>query len=243
MKKESLLKHLRHTDLWLLLCAVLLLFVLIVHELCGRFRFEALMRTLLLLINCMLFYLGGILYCKRTGSNRFMKHLFGIFFLLYLYLILSLTLLDPSLGRGAGSVYDQIGGKRELYLQYFVNLVPFHSIYTVYIKGFLSGYVNVYYTLLNLAGNICAFMPLAFFLPYFFRAQKKWYCFFPTVLLFTVAVELLQFTLMVGSCDIDDLLLNAGGSFLFYLLLKCPPLQKLLKILTFETEGRLEHLD
>lgn len=243
MKKESLLKHLRHADLWLLLCAALLLLVLIVRELCGHFRFEALMRTLLLIINCMLFYLGGILYCKRTRSNRIMKHLFLLFFLLYLYLILSLTLLDPSLGRGAGSVYDQIGGRRELYLQYFVNLVPFHSIYNVYIRGFLGGYVNAYYTLLNLAGNICAFIPLAFFLPYFFRAQKRWYCFLPTVLLFTVAVELLQFVLMVGSCDIDDLLLNAGGAFLFYLLLKLPPLQKLLKLLTCETEGRIEPRD
>lgn len=236
MRKESLLQRLRQIDLWLLLFACLLLCTLLFHELCGRLRVDALMRTLLLIINCLLFYLGGILYCKRTHRKGLMKGLFALFFVLYLYLILSLTLLDPSLGRGAGSVYDQIGGKRESYLRHFVNFIPFHSIYNVYIKGFLGGYVDSYYILLNLVGNICAFMPLAFFLPYFFRAQKKWYCFLPTVLLFTVAVEALQFTLMVGSCDIDDLLLNAGGAFLFYLLLKLPFLQKLLKILTFETE-------
>ena len=238
MKKERIWNQLRYADVWILLFACLLLAALITRELFGYFRFTALTRTILLLINCAIFYLGGLLYCKRMRCNRLMRVLFGLFFALYLYLLLSLTLLDPSLGRGVGSVYDQIGGRRELYNQYFVNLVPFRSIYSVYIKGFLKGHINPYYTLLNLLGNVCAFMPLAFFLPYFLRAQRKWYCFLPTVLLVAVTVELLQLALMVGSCDVDDLLLNTGGAALLYLLLKLPTLQRAIRALTLENTER-----
>ena len=37
---------------------------------------------------------------------------------------------------------------------------------------------------------------------------------------------------MIGSCDIDDLILNAGGSFLFFLFLKLPFMKKLISRLT-----------
>lgn len=238
MKKESVLRQLRYADVWILLFASLLLCVLFARELFGFFHFAALTRTILLILNCAIFYLGGLLYCKRTKQIGLMRVLFGLFFVLYLYLLLSLTLLDPSLGRGIGSVYDQIGGTRELYTKHFVNLIPLRSIYSVYIKGFLSGQVTPYYTLLNLCGNVCAFMPLSFFLPYFLRAQRKPYCFLPTVLLFAVAVELLQLTLMVGSCDVDDLLLNVGGAAFLYQLLNLPVLQRLIGFLTMEAERK-----
>lgn len=194
---------------------------------------SAVIRALLLFCICLLFYLGGRLYAERTGNQKFLRGLFVLFFFLYLYLLITFTLLDESLGRGGNSVYNPEGeDPRAYYLNHFVNLIPFQSIYRVYILGFARGYVNEYYTLLNLVGNLCAFMPLAFFLPLFSRAERKWYVFLPTVILFVVLIETMQFALMVGSCDVDDLILNAGGAMLCFALLRLPPLQRLVGRIT-----------
>lgn len=43
--------------------------------------------------------------------------------------------------------------------------------------------------------------------------MRRFYVFLPTVLFVTALIEALQFCFMRGSCDIDDLLLIAGGAF------------------------------
>ncbi len=218
--------ELRHADVWILLAAWLLLLCFALFEILGVTRSNPLVRALLLLAICLIFYMGGFLLASRTRDRQVMREILLLCFLLYLYLLLSFTLLDPTLGRGEGSIYDREGARRADYIKRFVNLTPFESIYHIYIKGFLNGYVNGYYTLLNLVGNVCAFMPFSFFLPYFWKGMRRAVCFLPTVLLCVVAVELLQFLFMVGSCDIDDLILNAGGAWLAYLLLSLPPIRR-----------------
>ena len=115
---------------------------------------------------------------------------------------------------------------REEYMETCVNFQPFHTVYHIYIKGYVNGYVSARYTLLNLQGNLIAFMPFAFFLPCFFPKQRHWYLFLPTILLTVCAVEGMQLLLMVGSCDVDDLILNVGGAFLLFWILKIPPLAR-----------------
>ena len=232
MKRNTVKSHLGHADLWILAVALGLLVVFALHEILAHTTSFPVTRALLLAVICLLFYMGGFLNSKRTGNKEILKKLFFLFFLLYVYLLLSLTLLDPAMGRGENSVYDSIEQTRDAYNSRFVNLVPFRSIYHVYIKGFLRGYVNAYYTFLNLLGNLVAFFPLAFFLPYFFPAQKRWYLFLPTALLSVTLVEALQYLFMIGSCDIDDLILNAGGAFLFFLVLKIPFVDQLIVKLT-----------
>lgn len=194
------------------------------------YHVNAVLRALMLFLICVVLYCGGRLRLQRTGDRKTLRHLFLLFFFCYLYLILTLTLIDETLGRGGAFLHNNavIVDLRAHYVKWFVNLVPFRSIYEVYILGFLNGYVNTYYMLLNLVGNVCALMPLALFLPLFFRSQRKWYFFLPTVILFVVLIEALQFIFMVGSCDIDDLILNAGGAVLLYFLLRLSPLRKLL---------------
>ncbi len=230
-RKITPLGEWRQADTWILLIAWCLLLLFVFAECLGITRGEPLLRTLLLSVLCLIFYLGGTLHLKRTGDILLMRCLILLFFLLYLYLLLSFTLLDPALGRGVGSVYDREGEARADYIKRFVNLIPMESI-SLYIKGFAGGYVSLYYTLLNLAGNLLAFAPFAFFLPFFLPMQQKWYVFFPTLLLSVVAVELLQFAFMIGSCDIDDLILNAGGGMLCYTVLSLPPVKK--RILTLK---------
>ncbi len=239
MKKTSpRLRIPEHTDEWILFCAWVLLLFFALGELLRYSGIEPFFRTFLVLLICLIFYLGGLLQKQRTKDVTPLRRCFGLFFVLYLYLILTFTLLDPSLGRAGDSVYDQVHSMRSEYMERFFNPVPFRSIYHVYIRGFFRGYVNGYYTFLNLIGNVCAFMPLAFFLPYHFPAQRKWYFFLPTQILLVVLIESLQFLFMVGSCDVDDLILNAGGAFLCFFFLKIPSIGRLVKRLTGEEANK-----
>lgn len=103
---------------------------------------------------------------------------------------------------------------------YHYNLVPFKEImrFIRYRKA-----LGTYAVVLNLAGNIIAFMPFGTFLPiYYERCRKMWY----TVLYsfeLSLVVEILQLVFKVGSLDVDDLILNTIGGlfgFLVYELVK-----------------------
>ena len=68
----------------------------------------------------------------------------------------------------------------------------------------------------NLLGNIIMFIPLGFFLPRVVPALGKfWRTVLVTVLIIT-AVELAQLFTLLGSCDIDDLILNVMGAAIGY---------------------------
>ncbi len=218
---------LKRADFWVFSAASFFLLLFAVTE--GIMLFSAgvpksaVRRVLLSLVICALYYLGGRLCVLRTDNTRILRRLSILFWFFYLYLLLNFTLLDKGMGRGT-LVWDADGNVRDYYLSRFVNFRPFRSIYEVYILGFVHGYVNAYYMLLNLLGNVCAFMPFALFLPLFWRAQKRWYVFVPTVIVAVATVEMLQFVFMVGSCDIDDLILNAGGAVFLYFILRIPPI-------------------
>lgn len=72
--------------------------------------------------------------------------------------------------------------------------------------------------LANLAGNILLFIPLGYYLPALFAPLRG---FWRTLLWGAAAVcivEAAQMLLLVGTCDIDDLLLNSLGIALGYLV-------------------------
>lgn len=230
MKKRW--KDFLHADIAVLFLSGVLLVLFAALELYPKLDDAALpgplaLRCLLLVLICLISYLGGILYRGRTGDGRVIGWLLTVYFILYVYLLLSLTLMDETLRLDPARLESAGMSRRAYYMKWFVNFRPFYSIRIVYIQGFLNGRINFGYMILNLLGNLCAFMPMAFFLPHLWRAQRHWYVFLPTVTLLVAAVEGTQLLLMVGSCDIDDVILNAGGAFLFFLFLKIPPLRRL----------------
>ena len=95
-----------------------------------------------------------------------------------------------------------------------LNLEPFHTI-----RLFLKVLNNQTYSstaFINLGGNVILFVPLGFFLPRVSPClQKYWKAILATVLIIT-AVELTQLFTLLGSCDIDDLILNVIGATLGY---------------------------
>lgn len=74
----------------------------------------------------------------------------------------------------------------------------------------------------NLAGNVVMFVPLGFFGPWLFPRLRKFGIHILAMLAVIVAVELLQWLTGLGTCDVDDLLLNLPGTCLGFLLWKWP---------------------
>ena len=239
--KKVLRKPLRipSADTWILMSGWLLLSLLLFAEHLNYVTVGVVTRILLLTLIGLVCYMGGLLRIQRTKDLHFMRRLLFTLFCLYLYALLSLTLLDATLRRGDQSIYETVDNVRRLYLSRFFNPIPFRSIYHVYIRGFVKGYVNLYYTVINLVGNIFVLMPLAVFLPYFFPKQRRWYWFLLTVFGVAVMIEVLQFLFMVGSCDVDDLILNTLGALLAFGFLKIPFLSRLITKATLSTAKKM----
>lgn len=69
----------------------------------------------------------------------------------------------------------------------------------------------------NIFGNILAFMPYGFLLPLLNRAYRKPYIIIILSFLFSLIVETAQLLLRVGVFDVDDILMNSLGGILGYL--------------------------
>ena len=126
-------------------------------------------------------------------------HLFWIYFVVLFYFLF----FSESMGR----TYSE--------RTYHYNLVPFREI-----KRFLFYYkvLGVQAVMLNIAGNIAAFIPFGIFLPFFSKRCRHFlYTSFYSLEL-SLLVELLQLITKVGSFDVDDLLLNTIGGMLGYLI-------------------------
>ena len=95
-----------------------------------------------------------------------------------------------------------------------LNLEPFHTI-----RLFLNVLDQQAYSsaaIINLGGNVIMFIPLGFFLPRVFPALRNfWLTIFATALII-IAVELTQLFTLLGTCDIDDLILNVIGAVIGY---------------------------
>lgn len=98
---------------------------------------------------------------------------------------------------------------------YQYNLIPLHEI-----RRFLTyrRQLGAAAVVLNLAGNVLAFVPFGLFLPLLVKRVRS---FGKTVLFgfeFSLLVEILQLYSKVGSFDVDDILLNTTGVWIGYLL-------------------------
>lgn len=127
----------------------------------------------------------------------------GILFLIYFLVLFYFLFFSEEMGR----TYSERG--------YHYNLIPFKEIGRfVHYREVLGDKA----VLLNLAGNVAAFIPFGAFLPIFSARCRHilrtgWYSFE-----LSLVVELLQLIFKVGSFDVDDLLLNTVGGILGFLV-------------------------
>ncbi len=179
--------------------------------------------VLFIIISLILFYFGGVLLSKYYKNDKPLKINLWLFFILYILLFIDLTLFDTTWGRNGLFVSFNLE-----YLKNSVNLIPFRTIYEYLIENFnnLTDSATIFY---NILGNFVALMPMAFFLPLLFKKQNNFKTFFLTMLTIILGIELLQLFGGAGRFDIDDIILNVGGSLIMFKVLKIKTINDLIK--------------
>ena len=127
----------------------------------------------------------------------------GVVFVLYFIVLFYFLFFSEKMGR----TYTE--------REYHYNLVLFKEINRFIQYREILGMRSV---MLNIVGNVVAFMPFGTFLPVFVAKGKKFW--FTALYSFELSlfVEILQLITKVGSFDVDDLLLNTLGGILGYVL-------------------------
>lgn len=104
-----------------------------------------------------------------------------------------------------------------------MNLVPFHTIgnyWTVVRRMEFSS--MFWHCVINLGGNIFLFIPIGYFMPRLWPFLRNFFSFLLACTMAIVLVELLQLVTLLGSLDIDDLILNLFGMITGYLFFIIP---------------------
>lgn len=109
--------------------------------------------------------------------------------------------------------FSDFYGRTQVSEEYHYNLQPLKEIIR-FIKYYKT--IGITSTLLNLAGNVIGFLPFGFFLPMLFRRVRRWYIVLLFSMEFSIMIELIQLIKKVGSCDVDDVILNTLGGLLGY---------------------------
>lgn len=135
--------------------------------------------------------------------NKKKKLILTIIFAVYCMGVMYLTLLK-SIGSTSAMNYAE-------YLRANSNLIPFFSFYVFITTPFKSSIVIKQFVI-NLVGNLLLFLPWGLLLPIIINKCRGFKRFFIFTSLVIVVIELLQLFLMLGSCDIEDYLMNMIGA-------------------------------
>ncbi len=100
-----------------------------------------------------------------------------------------------------------------------LNLEPMYTLkrFVWVLRNSQNG-ADVRHAAVNLAGNVLMFIPLGFLLPAVFPRLGRFWRFLGAVAAILVLVEVTQLFALLGSCDVDDLILNTLGVFMGYIL-------------------------
>lgn len=109
--------------------------------------------------------------------------------------------------------FSEMFGRTEMQREYHYNLVLFREIKRFWIYRRQLGIMAC---VINIIGNVAAFLPYGFFLP--ILSEKFHHTFKVFLLSFSLSltVELMQLIFKVGCFDVDDLLLNTIGGVIGY---------------------------
>lgn len=190
----------------------------------GNVVFNPLIRIFILIFNCIIMYIAA----KLLSNNKLFKFNLIVWFCLYIVFLLSLTLFDTYFNRNGINIFSLDKDMVKEYMNSSFNIIPFKTI-KLYFNGYNGGYLSKSLFLYNMIGNLCALMPLSFFLPLLFKKQNNIIIFILTIILIVIGIESMQFLTLSGSCDIDDLILNLSGSLILYLILKIKPINKVIR--------------
>ncbi|KAF1297570.1 hypothetical protein BAU15_07615 [Enterococcus sp. JM4C] len=132
-------------------------------------------------------------------KNRLENTFFWGMFCIYLFLLLQVVFFSRMESLGVGLR--------------LVNLTPFDSI-----KDYITVEESTGYRLdVNIWGNILLFLPLGIYVP-LIRKKRAFFTTMSLLMGLSVLIEILQYSLMIGSADIDDIILNVFGGLIGWLI-------------------------
>lgn len=118
----------------------------------------------------------------------------------------------------AGMIWLLFGQRWGLDNHQAINLRPFETVKLYWwILRNSQNSALLTHAFVNLVGNVVMFVPLGFYVPYLGKKLRKFLPAMGVVLLLILAVEGIQYVTYLGSCDVDDVILNMAGSFIGYL--------------------------
>jgi glycopeptide antibiotics resistance protein len=130
-----------------------------------------------------------------------LKYTPKLVFIAYMLVLIYVTLFSQYFGR--------------VWIHRGINLIPFVTIYRYIVSSNNAGLA-----LMNLAGNVIAFMPFGYLLPMVRKGITRFLSILCCIFSASLLIEILQYVLGVGVSDIDDVILNAVGGILGYCLYK-----------------------
>ncbi len=113
------------------------------------------------------------------------------------------------------------------YFRYNTNFIPFRTV--AEFAGYMRSNDEIYgdMSFVNIWGNLAVFLPAGIFFPAIWKKQRRFRSFAVTAAAVIIAVEILQFLTMCGSCDIDDFILNFCGAVIGFSLTRIKIIRKL----------------
>ena len=105
-------------------------------------------------------------------------------------------------------------------IRWNINVVPFFTIHSQWDFFVKSNYDIFSFAGINLIGNVIMFVPLGFFLPLFYQKLRHYLRFIFNVTGIIFVVEIVQLFSLLGSLDVDDLILNLVGASLGYVIFR-----------------------
>ena len=134
---------------------------------------------------------------KKSKFNFFLLILFIIYLIALVYFVF----------------FAEEYGRTRTTEQFYYNLMPFQEIRRYIEYRAMIGIPSV---IINLVGNVVAFMPFGFLLPMMSPKERRVFMIFLLSLELSLIIEVIQLFSHVGSFDVDDLILNTAGGLLGY---------------------------
>ena len=158
---------------------------------------------------------------KQKERNR--KRCLIIILIIYILLVTSLLLFDGTYRRNFG--FNSIKLFSKEHFEIYSNLIPFGTISSYFVR-LSEGSINKSIVVTNILGNLIAFAPLGILLPLISKEKfSKLLNFIITMIVIVFIIEIIQFMTLVGSFDVDDLILNVVGSVITYGIIKIKPIK------------------
>ena len=225
----------RISSILLYIISAVVLGIYTIADLNPRIMMVPTSRLILLAVICLCSYSGTLLFSRNVEEQtktKLIKLTFVFYFILYIFLLFNLVMLDDFFGRASmGVIWNFDPRYLDSFLMNRVNLIPFRTV-----LEYLNSFSIPFHTkIINLLGNTLAFAPFGFFAHVILNKKPSLLKFTLLMVSASLLIEVIQLIFLVGSCDIDDIILNVLGAVFSYLIFKTKICKKIIRRITLNT--------